>query len=100
MLKENKYIDIKVGQKASISRKITEKDILDFANIVGDFNPIHVDEKFAKKSIFKGNIAHGMLTASLISAVLGNKLPGPGYIYLKQELKFLKPVFPDDTITA
>ncbi|MAG18212.1 MAG: enoyl-CoA hydratase [Candidatus Diapherotrites archaeon] len=100
MLKENKYVDLAVGQKAFISREITEKDIMDFAKISGDMNPLHVDKTYAKKATFKNIIAHGILTAALISAVLGTKLPGPGYIYLQQEIKFLKPVFPGDTISV
>ncbi|MCR4336119.1 MAG: MaoC family dehydratase [archaeon] len=100
MLEEIKYANIRIGQKASIERTITKKDIDDFTRISGDANPFHVDKKYAEKSIFKGIIAHGMFTASLISAVLGTKLPGSGYVYLKQDLKFVLPVKPNDIITA
>jgi len=89
-----------IGNNASLSRKITHKEILDFAKISGDQNPIHVDNAFAKQSYFGGVIAHGMLVSSLISSVLGNELPGPGSIYLSQDLRFLAPVRPGDMITA
>ena len=89
-----------VGESASLSREISQADILDFASLSGDLNPIHVDESFAKNSFFGGIIAHGMLVSSLISSVLGNELPGPGAIYLSQDLRFLAPVRPGDTVTA
>ena len=89
-----------IGQTASFSKTITETDVTLFAGISGDFNPVHIDETHAKESFFKARIAHGMLGASLISAVLGMKLPGPGSIYLKQELKFKAPVYLGNTITA
>lgn len=92
--------EIQIGQKASLSKTITETDIYAFAGITGDFNPVHVNAEFAKKTIFKERIAHGLLTAGLISAVLGTKLPGPNSIYLKQELEFTAPVRIGDTITA
>lgn len=88
------------GQTASVSKTITEADLVLFAGLTGDFNPVHMDAEYAKGTRFGGRIAHGMLTAGLISAVLGMKLPGPGAIYLGQELKFLKPVQIGDTITA
>ena len=91
---------LSVGQSASFAKTITETDIYLFAGITGDFNPAHVDEEYSKNTMFKGRIAHGMLGASLISTVLGMKLPGPGTIYLKQDLKFLAPVRLGDTITA
>lgn len=91
---------IEVGQWAELSKTISEADIVLFAGVTGDFNPAHMDEQWASRSIFKGRIAHGMLTAGLISAVLGTKLPGPGTIYLSQELRFLAPVRIGDTITA
>lgn len=90
----------KVGEKAQISKEVTEDDIASFAKITGDYNPVHIDPKFANKTRFKGRIAHGMLSASLISAVLGTKLPGPGCIYLSQSLKFVRPVRIGDTLTA
>jgi len=92
--------DYNLGAKASLSRQITEADILRMAEITGDYNPIHLDEEFAKRTRFKGRIAHGVFCAGLISAVLGTKLPGPGSVYLKQTLSFLFPVRPGDTLTA
>ena len=92
--------NLSVGQSASFGKTITETDVYLFAGISGDFNPVHVNAEFAKEGKFKKQVAHGMLTASLISTVLGTKLPGPGAIYAKQELKFLAPVFFGDTITA
>ncbi len=90
----------KIGDTASISKTITDADIQAFADVTGDHNPIHLDDEFAGKTRFGGRIAHGMLSASLISAVLGNELPGAGSVYLSQTLKFVKPVFPGDTVTA
>ena len=89
-----------IGQSASFTKRITENDINAFAEISGDFNPIHVDEEAAKKSMFGRKIAPGMLPASFISAVLGMYLPGEGTIYLSQNLQFLKPVDIGDEITA
>lgn len=89
-----------VGMKAELTKKITDEDIIKFSEVSEDRNPLHLDEEYAKKTIFKERIAHGMLSASLISAVLGNKLPGEGSIYLEQNLKFIKPVFLGDIITA
>jgi len=89
-----------IGQNASFAKTITEADVYMFAGITGDFNPAHVNEDYAKDTIFKGRIAHGMLAAGLISAVLGMQLPGPGSIYMKQDLKFTAPVKFNDTITA
>ena len=91
---------LSLGDSASLTRTVTEEDIRKFADASGDFNPIHLDPDFAAGTRFKRPIAHGMLAASLISAVLGTKLPGPGSIYLGQTLKFLKPVFPGDTLMA
>ena len=92
------YSNIKIGQKAELKRTVTEEDIEKFADVSGDRNPIHLDEEFAKKTIFQGRIAHGMLSAAFISTVLASKLPGPGSIYLKQELIFKKPIRIGDTI--
>ncbi len=92
--------DLSVGMTAVFSRTVTEADIVLFSAISGDLNPIHVNEEYARETMFKGRIAHGILTASLISAVLGNQLPGPGCIYLSQSLKFLAPVKAGDTVTA
>jgi acyl dehydratase len=93
-------MSIKVGQQAFLSRKIGDEDVRQFADLVGDTNPVHLDDKFAVKTRFGQRIAHGMWPASLISAVIGTKLPGPGTIYLHQTLQFNAPVFIDDTITA
>jgi len=89
-----------IGQHASFSKTVTESDLTLFAGLTGDFNPVHIDAEYARKSRFGQRVAHGMFTAGLISAVLGNKLPGPGCIYLGQQLDFLAPVFIGDTITA
>lgn len=92
--------ELKLGDSAQMSKTISETDVYLFAGITGDFNPAHVDAAAAERTPFRGRIAHGMLSAGLISAVLGMKLPGPGTIYLGQELRFLKPVRMGDTITA
>lgn len=89
-----------VGQTAHHSKTITEADIALFAAVTGDTNPIHFDEDFASKTMFKGRIAHGITTAGLISTVLGTKLPGPGGIYVSQNLKFMAPVRIGDTVIA
>ncbi|AFM27209.1 MaoC family dehydratase [Desulfomonile tiedjei] len=91
---------VKVGDTAELAKTISEADVYLYAGITGDFNPAHVNEEYARNTFFKTRIAHGMLTAGLISAVLANRLPGPGTIYLKQELSFLAPVMIGDTITA
>jgi len=90
----------KVGDTASVTKRFTQEDVEKFAELSGDRNPIHLDEERAKGSRFGRRIAHGMLTSSLISNVIGNELPGVGSIYLGQTLQFLAPVFPGDTITA
>jgi acyl dehydratase len=90
----------KVGDSAEITKTIEQADVDAFAAVTGDHNPVHVDEEFAKTTRFGKRIAHGMLTASLISAVLANKLPGEGSVYLWQTLQFVAPVFPGDEITA
>jgi 3-hydroxybutyryl-CoA dehydratase len=89
-----------VGQKAVCSRRLAADDISLFAALSGDCNPVHLDEEYAARTRFGRRIAHGMLVASLISATIANELPGPGSIYLGQTLKFLAPVYPDDTVTA
>ncbi|HJY27992.1 MAG TPA: MaoC family dehydratase [Pyrinomonadaceae bacterium] len=91
---------MKPGDSAEITKTIEQADVDAFADLTGDHNPVHVDEEFAKTTHFGRRIAHGMLTASLISSVLANKLPGKGSVYLGQTLKFVAPVFPGDTITA
>ncbi|GAB6138717.1 MaoC family dehydratase [Halanaerobaculum tunisiense] len=96
-----KTIDqLEVGQKDSFTKTITEADVVNYAGITGDFNPAHINEDFAQDTMFEGRIAHGMLGAGLISAALGTKLPGPGAIYLSQNLNFVAPVELGDTITA
>jgi 3-hydroxybutyryl-CoA dehydratase len=91
---------IKVGDRAEFGKTVSESDIYQYAGITGDFNPAHVNEVYAQKTFFKTRIAHGMLTAGFISAVIANQLPGPGTIYIKQDLVFLAPVRIGDTITA
>ena len=92
--------EINLGDSASFSKTVTETDIVLFAGISGDFNPVHVNAEEARGSIFKQRVAHGILTASFISSVVANKLPGAGSVYLGQELRFVKPVFIGDTVTA
>ena len=91
---------MKPGDSAEITKIIEQADVDAFAELTGDHNPVHIDEEFAKTTRFGRRIAHGMLTASLISSVLANKLPGEGSVYLGQTLEFVKPVFPGDEITA
>lgn len=92
--------ELNIGDKASFQKTITETDVYLYAGITGDLNPAHINQVEAEKSMFQGRIAHGMLTAGLVSAVLGMQLPGPGSIYLGQELKFMAPVRIGDTIKA
>lgn len=92
--------ELEIGQSASFTKTVTEADCYNYAGVSGDFNPAHINEDYAEKTFFKSRIAHGMLSAGFISAVLGTKLPGPGTIYMSQDLKFLKPVYFGDTITA
>jgi len=92
--------DLQVGMTASVAKTVTEADIVLFAGITTDVNPAHLNEEWAKTTQFGGRIAHGMLSAGFISAVLANKLPGPGTIYLGQTLKFKAPVRIGDTVTA
>ncbi|HNS93141.1 MAG TPA: MaoC family dehydratase [Thauera sp.] len=94
------FEDLHVGRTASVSRTVSEADILMFAGVSGDTNPVHLDEEFAASTMFGGRIAHGMLSAGLISAVFGTRLPGPGCIYLSQSLKFKAPVKIGDTVVA
>lgn len=94
------FEDLAVGQTAVIARTITDADIVLFAGISGDTNPVHINEEFAAGTMFSGRIAHGMLTASFISTVIGTRLPGPGCIYLSQSLRFKAPVRVGDTIWA
>lgn len=100
MVRDIPFAEIQVGDKASMTKTISEYDVYGFAGITGDFNPVHVNAEFAKDTMFKGRIAHGMLSAGLISAVLGTSLPGANTIYMGQELSFKAPVMLGDTITA
>ncbi len=92
--------ELKVGDAAEFTKTISESDVYLYAGVTGDLNPAHIDEEYAKKTFFKTRIAHGMLPAGLLSTVLGNRLPGPGSIYIRQDLRFLAPVRIGDTITA
>lgn len=92
--------DMQVGDTSSFSKTVSEADIVLFGGISGDLNPAHFNEEYAKNTMFKTRIAHGMLCASFFSTVLGVQMPGPGTIYLSQEVKFLKPVYIGDTVTA
>ena len=98
--KPQKYYieDIEVGQKVKFFKTFRQEDVEKFSEISGDNNPVHLDVNYASKTIFKKRVVHGFLTASLISAAIGTKLPGPGSIYLNQSLKFLAPVFPDEEV--
>lgn len=93
-------MEFQIGQTASFAKTISESDVYQFAGISGDFNPVHINSVEAEKSVFGKQVVHGILGASLISAVLGTKLPGPGTIYMKQSLKFCAPVYFGDTICA
>ena len=97
-MSELAYEDIKIGNEASLTRTITEVHIVNYAGLTGDMNPVHVDAEHAAQSMFGERIAHGMLVAGLISAVLGTQLPGPNSIYLGQDLNFVAPVMIGDTI--
>ena len=92
--------DIEMGMTRYIRKIITDRDIEQFAEISTDHNPVHLDDEYARDTIFEGRIAHGMLTAGLVSAVIGEQLPGHGTIYMSQNLKFLAPVRPGDLVHA
>ena len=94
------FEDLSVGMKEVYAKTVSASDVVGFAEITGDRNPIHLSEHFAAKTPFKGRIAHGLYTASLISAVIGTRLPGPGAIYISQTLRFLAPVKIGDTVEA
>ena len=95
-----KFEDLKIGMFECLEKTIAELDVLDFSRISLDKNPLHLDDEYAKKTIFKGKIVHGLIGAGLISAVIGTKLPGTGTIYLSQNLRFCAPVRIGDKITA
>tara|TARA_B100001057_G_C22421187_1_gene783617 strand:+ start:187 stop:630 length:444 start_codon:yes stop_codon:yes gene_type:complete len=90
--------DLEIGMFRMLEREITQNDILLFSKVTGDANPVHLDEEYAQQTIFGKRIAHGMLTASLISAVIAEQLPGQGTVYLSQTLKFIRPVFPGQSV--
>ncbi len=90
--------DLEIGMRRLLERRITSNDILLFSEVSGDQNPVHLDEEYARQTIFGKRIAHGMLTASLISAVIAEQLPGHGTVYLSQTLKFIRPVLPDQLV--
>ena len=92
--------DLELGMEREQERKITKDDILMFSRVSGDQNPVHLDDDYAQQTIFGKRIAHGMLTASLISAVIAEQLPGHGTVYLSQTLKFIRPVIPDQTVVT
>lgn len=92
--------ELSVGMSASYAKTITETDIVLFVGVSGDDNPVHINAEFAKQTPFEGRIAHGLLTASLISCVLGTRLPGPGAIFLSLNIRFKAPVRPGDTVKA
>lgn len=92
--------DIEIGMSRSLRKIITDRDIEMFAEVSTDHNPVHLDDAYAQDTIFEGRIAHGMLTAGLISAVIGEQLPGHGTVYLGQTLKFMAPVRPGDMVEA
>ena len=94
------FKELRVGMSTTFAKTITEADIVLFAAVSGDNNAIHINEEFAATTIFKGRIAHGMLSASVISAAIANKLPGPGAIYMSQNLRFRAPVRAGDTVRA
>lgn len=94
------FEDLELGMEASHEKTVSEDDIASFAEVSGDYNPVHMNEDYAAGTFFKSRIAHGMLTASFISTVLGTRLPGPGCIYLSQNLRFLAPVRIGDTVKA
>jgi 3-hydroxybutyryl-CoA dehydratase len=94
------FNELEIGDSANFSKTVTDADIYLFAGVTGDLNPAHIDESYAQGTFFKTRIAHGMLSAGFISAVIGTRLPGPGTVYLHQSLDFLAPVHIGDTVTA
>ncbi len=99
-MKGKTITEIKVGDSAEFAKTVSESDIYQYAGVTGDFNPAHINEDYASRTFFKTRIAHGMLSAGFISNVLGNQLPGPGAVYIRQNLNFLAPVRIGDTIKA
>ncbi|HMN92958.1 MAG TPA: MaoC/PaaZ C-terminal domain-containing protein [Hydrogenophaga sp.] len=99
-LENRTFEELRIGDKASLVRTLDQQDILAFAAVSGDMNPAHLDAAYAEGTVFHGIIAHGMWGGALISAVLGTRLPGPGTIYLEQQLRFVRPVHPGDHLTV
>jgi 3-hydroxybutyryl-CoA dehydratase len=99
-VRERPYEQIELGESFSVTKGISEADIANFGGVVGDFNPIHFDPQYAKTTMFGQRLAHGMMTASFISTAIGCGLPGKGALYLGQDIKFVKPVYIGDTVTA
>ena len=99
-MKVTKYSDLSMGQSAEVTHTVTEEDVKTFGDLSGDYNPLHFDEEWAKKTMFGGRIAHGILSASFISTAIGMHLPGPGTIYMSQSMRFLGPVKIGDTIIS
>jgi 3-hydroxybutyryl-CoA dehydratase len=100
MKKGKTFAELAVGMTVSIQNTVSEQDVIDFARVSGDYNPLHMDEEYAKTTIFGGRIAHGALSASYISAVLGNDLPGPGAVFMELNLKFVRPVRIGNTVVS
>ena len=92
--------ELRIGESSEFSKTVSESDVYLYAGITGDLNPAHIDERYASKTFFKTRIAHGMLLGGFISAILGSHLPGPGTIYIRQEMNFRSPVHIGDTVTA
>jgi 3-hydroxybutyryl-CoA dehydratase len=100
MTKGKTFADLALGMQVTIENTVQEQDVIDFARVSGDYNPLHMDEAYAKTTMFGTRIAHGALTASYISAVIGNHLPGPGAIFMDLDLKFVRPVKIGDTVVS
>jgi len=94
------FADLAIGMQIAIENTVSEQDVTDFARVSGDYNPLHMNEEYAKTTQFKGRIAHGALSASYISAILGNDLPGPGAVFMELNLKFVRPVRIGDTVIS
>lgn len=100
MKKGKTFADLSIGMKSSVEHLVTEADVETFARVSGDYNPLHMDEAYAKTTMFGGRIAHGALSASYISAILGNDLPGPGAVFTDLNMRFKRPVRIGDTVVA
>ena len=100
MVRDIPFAEVQIGDKASMAKTVSEYDVYTFAGVTGDFNPVHINDEFAKTTMFKSRIAHGMFCAGLISCVAGTRLPGPGAVYVDQQLRFTAPVRIGDTVTA